>query len=91
MLGRLDAVYGNKKWNWDNKGSEITWVYSKMIWSADSKESLDKIVAHLNKNAKDKVKLTDTENDKIKGTKYKVTQKDWKYVLEGGDNAEDGK
>ena len=90
MIERLDALYGNEKWNWNNRESEITGVYSTMIEQAESKESLEQIVKHLNNNAKDKVKLNDAKSKKISG--YSVMRwEDWNYVLEGGDKKEDGK
>ena len=90
MIERLDALYGNEKWNWNNRESEITGVYSTMIEQAESKESLEQIVKHLNNNAKDKVKLNDAKSKKISGYSVKRWE-DWNYVLEGGDKKEDGK
>ena len=87
MISRLDAVYKTK--GWSSKSGELSGVYSKMIWSADTKEKLEQIVKHANEKWGKDIKIEPTTR-KIWGVDYQIKKwTDDKYVLEGWEKPTD--
>ncbi len=82
MIKRLDGVYRSEVW-W-NRADEIAGVYKSMLSNAQSKDSANKIIDHLNEKWDSKINVN-WEKFKVWDTEYTVWMwKDWKYVLQGG-------